>query len=450
MSLTRSAVGRLLVLLIVGCRICTPFNAAFGQFVNRQVGGVSIDAQGVISLIDVDQQDQLRQVREQALQAVPGDMKAHAGFRKVSLRQLDLAIREYQSEGKPLTDQMRYLAGLQRIQYVLVYPEQGDIVLAGPGEGWKVNPQGEVVGLTTGRPVMLLDDLLVALRSTEEARKLSISCSIDPSREGLAKLQIMVKKLRTIGDPATTAGAIEETLGPQNISVTGVPAPSHFAAVIVAADYKMKRLSMNFDPPLVKGMPSFMELIKAGPRGLQNMLPRWWLAPNYDALLASPDGLAWELRGAGVKTVAEEDFLTTTGQVQRTGKASAVAKKWADSMTTHYDELSTKDAVFGQLRNCMDLAIVAALIEKEQLREKAKCDLQTLLDEKALPTDKYNAPAHVDTKASLMKKGQNWVISASGGVQIDSWNLVQKSEPSDKLAPVREKAASENKQWWWN
>ena len=42
-------------------------------------------------------------------------------------------------------------------------------MLVGPGEGWKVDGTGNVVGVTTGLPVMLLDDLLVALRSAKAA-----------------------------------------------------------------------------------------------------------------------------------------------------------------------------------------------------------------------------------------------------------------------------------------
>ena len=41
----------------------------------------------------------------------------------------------------------RFLGGLQRIEYVLVYPDRQDIVLAGPGEGWMVDEMGTVVGV---------------------------------------------------------------------------------------------------------------------------------------------------------------------------------------------------------------------------------------------------------------------------------------------------------------
>jgi len=78
---------------------------------------------------------------------------------------------------------------------------------------------------------------------------------------------------------------------------------------MVAADYKMKRMAMHFEPAPVPGMPSFLEMTKAGPTGIQNMLPRWWLAPQYDAILADPNGMAFELRGSSVKAVAEETSL---------------------------------------------------------------------------------------------------------------------------------------------
>jgi hypothetical protein len=39
--------------------------------------------------------------------------------------------------------------------------------------------------------------------------------------------------------------AMKEAFGPQKITITGVPANSHFARVLTAADYRMKRLAMN-------------------------------------------------------------------------------------------------------------------------------------------------------------------------------------------------------------
>ena len=446
-SLFGKACLRRWVAPLVAAFALASYSAVQAQVVQRSVAGVSIDADGILRNQDRDDTKGLHNERAKAAQEVPGKLNEPVELRKVSLRRLEDAIAECKSNNKPLPDEIKYLAGIQRIRYVFVYPEQQDIVIAGPGEGWKIGSQGEVVGKTTGKPVMLLDDLLVALRSAERARQESISCSIDPTPEGLTKLQAVAKSLRQ--GPGVIE-MIENTLGLQTISVTGIPAESHFACVIVAADYKMKRLAMNLDKAPVSGMPSYMEMIGAGPKGMNNMLPRWWLAPNYDALLTDGEGTAWEFRAAGVKCVAEEDFLTASGGRERQVKVGGPIKKWADLMTAKYEELSAKDVVFGQLRNCIDLAVVAALVTKERLGERAGHSFSLLMDSDQLPSDQYYAPKQVPSKASVMVKRGSWVISASGGVQIDSWVLADKAEPAESLAPLRKKAESAAKTWWWN
>ena len=105
------------------------------------------------------------------------------------MRRLEAAIAASKKSGQPLPNDVRLLAGLQNIRYVFVYPDQRDIVLAGFAEGWKVDDRGNLVGLTTGRPVILLDDLLVALRSANESAAGGITCSIDPSQRGAASVE---------------------------------------------------------------------------------------------------------------------------------------------------------------------------------------------------------------------------------------------------------------------
>jgi hypothetical protein len=417
---------------------------------NRAVGGISIDANGVLQNAAVDATGQLQRLRAERLQAVPAELKQAVASRKVSLRRLEATLAKTIEAGQPLSDELRYLAGLQQIQYVLVYPEQHDVVLVGPGEGWKVDARGNLVGVSTGRPVLLLDDLLVALRTARQAAQGGISCSIDPTPEGLQRLRAYVSRLRTIGEPQTTISNICETLGPQKITLQNMPATTHFARVMVAADYRMKRLAMGFDPAPIHGLPSYMSMVSAGKAGMNNMLPRWWLAPHYEPLLKSADGLAWELRGAAVKALAEEDFLAADGSREHTGKASPMAQRWASQMTARFEELSRAEPVFGQLRNCMELAIVAALITKERLAEKAGCNLPVILDSGRVELDQFPAPQQVDSQASVVRKGRNWVISASGGVQIPSWAVAEKAELAEAPAAVRATAAPQGDAWWWN
>jgi len=421
-------------------------NTTHAQYYRRSVGGVSIDAEGVLNNATTDAVGELHKARVKAMEEIPGDLNKAVGLRKVSLRRLEAAIQERIASGKPLSDSIKYLAGLQQIQYVFVFPERRDIILAGPAEGWKVDPRGNIVGCTTQHPIMLLDNLLVALRAAHAMPRPEITCSIDPTPEGMARTSKLVAAKDT--DPIAFGREWEKAMGMQTITVAGVPTTSYFARVLVAADYRMKRISMSLDDSPVSGLPSYLDMVKPG-RKIQT--PRFWLEPKYEAVLRDADGLVFEFRGPSVKAMTEEDFVTSTGNMQHSGKASSAAQGWANRMTQKYPKLAVADPIFGELRNCMELAVVAALIVKEELTVKAGYSMSLLLDAKDMKTEEFPAPTKVESKASAITKGRKWIISVSGGVRINPWTLVEKIETKQTLGEVRSQVAGkESQKWWWD
>ena len=54
----------------------------------------------------------------------------------VSLTRLEKQVQLLLAAGRQPSEEMQVLAGLQRIEYVFVYPESGDLVLAGPAGDW--------------------------------------------------------------------------------------------------------------------------------------------------------------------------------------------------------------------------------------------------------------------------------------------------------------------------
>jgi hypothetical protein len=188
-------------------------------------------------------------------------------------------------------------------------------------------------------------------------------------------------------------------------------------------------------------------MLKSPPK---NMMPRWWLACDYEPLAKSADGLAYQLRGKGVKVMTEDEIITN-GKVAGSGKTSDAAQKWADTMTSKYDELSVAEPVFGELRNVMDLCVISALIAKEDLLGKANLSLPTLTgsDSKLEPA-KWNAPTSVSTQCSVTHKGREFIITASGGVEINSWAIADKTVESSTVSEIRQKAApkSEGSFYW--
>ena len=425
-----------------------------GFFGGRAVGGIFISPEGALGSADPREIKEVRDEILKRLQDQQGKLKDSTELRMVSLKGLEAEIAKTgKSEISQLPEEVRFLAGLQRIQYVFLYPEENDIVLAGPAEGWKIADNGLVVGVTTGLPVLHLDDLLVALRGVDAARTQGITCSIDPTQEGLQNYMRTERMFQSNGvrSPDDAKSALESAMGPQQISFTGISPDSRLARVLVGADYRMKRLAMDLDPVPVKGLKSFISMASAKSVG-GNAMPRWWLACNYDTVAKSEDNLAWEIRGKGVKAMTEDDFVAKDGTVKRSGKANVVAQKWANEFTEKYMALAEKEQIFGELRNVMDMCVIAALIRKENMVEKTGLSIPTILAQTgSLENEKWPAPKQVSTKCSITRSGNNTLIWASGGVEIDSWRAIENTSTDSRLDQPRAKAhAGSSDSWWWN
>jgi len=421
---------------------------------NNAVGGISVDPSGALAEPSAEGAATLARLRAASLEEIPADLATPAKLRMISLKGLVAAIQGEMEEGfdqdaEELPDHIKYLAGLQRVQYVFVYPDRSDIVLAGPAEPWKIDDHGRVVGKETGLPTLRLEDLLIALRSVDAAREVGITCSIDPTAEGRRALQEFLDRQKFFSE--SVVAGIARVMGDQTISLTGVPASSHFARVMVASDYRMKRIAMKLEPTPLPQLPSFLDLVKST-RGMSgDVMPRWWLACNYEPVGTTDDGLAWEIRGPGVKAMTEDDLFTADGEIKHTGKKNPVAQRWADLMTEHYLDLSKKDPVFCDLRNIMDMCVVAALIRKEHLADKAGLDLALLAASGSdLKTAAWNTPKSVATQVSYLKRGRSWIITASGGVDISSWEVAEKTVVDAEVGQARAAAGNTGRAWYWN
>ena len=298
-------------LLLIACVLILGGSPAHAQFAGgggqgggnqgNNLGGIAIDAFGVVTPAFVKEAtSRLNQKRQEALAAehLSEDVNVSSPLRKVSLVRLETMSREFAEQKKHVPVEMQFLAGLQRIDYVFVYPETGDIVIAGPAEGFAPNVICRVLGTSTGRPPLRLDDLIVALRTVPRASL--IGCSIDPTQEGLVRFNDYVKR----NSFATTVAVIQQrfremaqAMGNQDVSVFGVPANSHFATVLVEADYRMKLMSVGLERPKISKWKSHLELVGSG----GNTLQRWWFTPLYDAFRQSEDGNAFQFSGPRVQ-----------------------------------------------------------------------------------------------------------------------------------------------------
>jgi hypothetical protein len=439
------------------CLVAMFSSTASAQFINgtqiSQIGGVYIDSNGVVNVTSGQLSQKLRAQVLKELGKSQGELSDATEMRVVSLKGLHAEVAKAVEENKQIPEEVLFMAGMQRVKYVLLVPEKNDILLVGPGEGWTVDQRGNVVGKTTGLPVLHLEDLMIAMRSSDEARQgQGISVSINPTEEGTKKLTKFFRDFQRSGRKfdRNAASAVEQTMGPQDVSLTGVDTSSRFAQVLVAADYKMKRLSMGFENAPVKDMPSFLEMCQKSNTSLRTLSPRFWMECNYKPVKHSKDNLAWQIDGS-VKALTENEIIEKSGKRVGTGKANKLAKKWAEGMTKNYDALAKAEPVFAELQNIMDLSVVAALIEKHGMLKKVGLAAPYLTTDEKLQTPSLHVPKTVPTQCSFASLTRSTLVTASGGVQLDSWGVLDSVEMDTKVADVRStviQAGSDR--WWWN
>jgi hypothetical protein len=424
--------------------------------------GVAVDADGVLSLkLFEDPGGKLRIERLAAAKVqLPGKLFVPAKLRHVSLVALERALATRQQAGQKPEDAMLHLAGLQRLEYVFCFPERKDIVIAGPAEGWIADASGRAVGISTGRPVLELADLAVAVRTfpPNSRKPVFLGCSIDPNPESLARLVEFQKTVPRIVREnerdevaARMAKGQRDALGFADVRVFGVPANSHFAQVLLEADYRMKLIGIGLEEPPVR-MTTFISALTAPPR---NALQRWWFTPNYDCVKVSDDRLAMELLGQGVQLQTEDKVIGPDGSLMdHGGPPNKASELFTQAFTKKYVEISDRLPVYAQMRNLFDLAVAAAYIRRQDFYGQTGWQATVLRDEQAFPVATLPTPRKVACVVNAVWKGNRLLSPAGGGVSaapeeaLDAKRIVKDSD--GKLNGVRIKQPAAAEDWWWD
>ncbi len=448
-----------LAICLAAAGIC---RLADAQFFPQPVAGIEIDAGGVLRLRTfTDPTGQLTRQRMAHMKAtLPPDLARSSELRKISLPRLEAAIREGLRTGSGVTDEMRFLAGLTRVQYVFVDAEQGDVVIAGPAEGYMLDLSGRAIGMSSGQAILDLQDLVAALRAYPPGAKepATIRCSIDPTQEGLQRMRQYIASVSgrvTPSDAEPYAEGMRRSLGLQEVTIDGVSPKSHFAQVLVEADYRMKLIGIGLERPPVK-IASFIQ--KASPTDVaRNALQRWYFVPNYESVRVSEDGMAMQLVGNGVQLVAEDEMVHADGQRSQTRRINRASHAFVRSFTAHFAELATRVPVYAQLRNVIDLAIVAAFLQQSDLYGQAKWDMSLFADERQVSIENCLVPKTVESAIQVVWKGNTLMTPIGGGVNIQADQAFTAGtlqyDEEGAMDAVRSTASApqdEPLRWWWD
>ena len=126
-----------------------------------------------------------------------------------------------------------------------VFPEENEIVIGGPAEGWKLNDAGLAIGESTEEPVLQLDDFVTVFRALGPNGNGTFGCSIVPRKDSMRKLNDFNNSSQNAKSAAGIkrfVSQLESILGMQDVEVYGIPANSRVGTVMVRC-----RLSLETD-----------------------------------------------------------------------------------------------------------------------------------------------------------------------------------------------------------
>ncbi len=454
----KSLVGPAMVMMVgwLIAGMVSPVSAQFGN-----IGGVSIDARGMLrDTRSLSEEERLKLIQQEAV-GQPGaeGVASTSKMRKVSLKRLELLVQKHHQAGEELPADVAHLAGLTSVQYIIFDPASKDVILAGPAEGWVQLPTGEVIGNNSKRPVLHLEDLIEGLRFafTEQKTSPMLGCSIDPTPEGSKRYAAYMNGLRMDRSRVKQIFAgMEQAMGPQAVRFFGVDTSTRFALVMLAADYRLKRIGLGHDPSPVKGVTNYLDLVAKRFRTGAQQQPHWWFEAQYDAIHETPDHLAFELIG---QAVVVKTAPTIPGIVQPGTKQTAnpQAEEFATAFTTHFPAIAQQKPIFAELQNLIGLATAAELIAEKQYQSGFEKHWKPshFLNKSECKLREYAIPKQVPALANFrLIRNRHWLISISGGVKMSPHNLVNPEnrtvKPHRSLMQVQEQLPDEPKSWWWD
>jgi len=234
-----------------------------------------------------------------------------------------------------------------------------------------------------GRPPLQLDDFKVAYDNVRSSPQRP-ACTINPRRETLLKLADLSSRIlgaRSLQEAERHLPEYERIArSPQDVIVFAVNADTHFAKVMVDADYHLKSASNGSEK--IDALTSLTDIIlkKAKEqisRSGSVTMPlksynRFWFNPGEVRYRENAD--TFVLTKCPVTLRTEEEAVTPEGNLRGAGKPDPCAKEFADKFTGKYKKIAEAKPLYRELENLYRLVAVADLMIN-QTKQNAVTDV---------------------------------------------------------------------------
>ena len=428
-------------------------------------GGIFLDTDGVVRRVKVSR-SLTESVAKQTLQQRVADNAQHspesglgwnntAGQRVISIKRLLNAVETYAQRGQQWDRELSTLAGLHRIDFVVVDKENDDLLLIGPAGGEVVLQNGNWVNTATGTSPVLLQDVLAVCNAFANRKTPTMICSLDPTAEGVARVHALLSKpdaaARLVRNSAQGAEELVRTMGMHQVSIGGLDPSSPTALALLEADIHMKRLGLGIEKAdgQLTSYPDWSEKLGLQPNG---QLLRWWFTPDYPEIQCNEEQTVFALPTRRVRLDSERQMMDANGNRNAAGQVDEAADQFADQFTNNFTTIQQQYPIYGRLSHIFDLAVACKLaVEHSKWQSQVELDAQptALVPKEVEPTT---------ANGTWRKNGQShkWIV-VSGGVELDlkrlDLNQRLKSENGYLAASQIGQSQPEHEAvqyWWWN
>jgi hypothetical protein len=331
---------------------------------------------------------------------------------------LSLQVLQQQLQSGQISSDLRQLGGIKKIEGFVVDAKNHDVILFG----------------TTGSGTPLfLDDFVIALRSVliDNAPP---GCSIDPTETTLLKVRNFNQNFSRVTSTAAADAILEDfkLIGaePQKVRVISVPHNSHFAQIMVTADYYTKRISNGTALTELKEFKSLSALaaeklqqdVATGKHPQLTMYNRFWFTPG--TVQFSEDNGVVRLTQCEVKLLTEQEFLNPQGKLVRSGNEQPMAQEFVQEFTKRYDDIAAAASMFADLKSLFRFVAIAKGFQYDSAFSTAGLNLDYLLNKYTINPARVpqTLPGITEVKKIEIKQEKQviylWLLSF-GGVDMD-------------------------------
>ncbi|MDO4571640.1 MAG: hypothetical protein Q4D38_14760, partial [Planctomycetia bacterium] len=169
----------------------------------------------------------------------------------------------------------------------------------------------------------------------------------------------------------------------------------------------------------------------------------------------SPDKLAISLEGRSVKLVGADELVTSEG-TRRETTGSGASSIFTKAFTRNYEKIAKEIPIYTELRNLIDMSVVAAFLQDTDVYGKLDWNLVVFGNETRFRTQTFRAPQKVETAVNAIWRGATLITPIGGGVEIypkralKEENLLSANDENTQTQHKEIENRLPENGWWWN